>query len=151
MTEFAIPAVIGGIGVSAFGQLQAGKNEQAEFEQRAAVDRAEAAESQRAGREQGRLIRAEGRRFAATQRAGAGGKGIQSFTGAPLLLQQETISEFEREAGIAQAEGATTASQLLSQAEFDERTGKRRRRASIFGAGSSILTGGGSLALALRN
>lgn len=151
MAEVVVPAIIAGTGLSAVSQLQAGKQAESEAKQRAGIDRAEGLEAQRVGREEGRQTRAEGRRAVARTRVQAAHAGIKSFTGTPLLLQQETLSEFEREADIRTAEGTTTRRQLFARAEFEEERGRRRRRAGVFGAGSTLLTGLGGLGLALRN
>ena len=151
MTQLVVPAVIAGVGLSALSQVQAGKEAEAEAERNAAIAREEGIESQRAGREQARLTRAEGRRKAARDRAAIAHAGVKSYTGTPLLLQQETLSEVEREADIFAEEGATTRRQLFSEAAFEEERGKRKRRAGVFGAGTTLLTGLGGLGLALRS
>lgn len=151
MAPLAPLAVGAGVGLSVVSQIQAGREEQKQLEQRAGVARAEGLEAERAGLEQGRLTRAEGRRLVARQRVGAAGKGVKSFTGAPLLLQEETLSEIEREADILTTEGRTTKQKAFAQARFDEKTGKRRRRAGLFGGIATGLSGFGGLGLATRS
>jgi hypothetical protein len=148
--ELAIPAVIGGTGLTAISQLRAGAGEDAEFQQRAAMARGEGLEAERIAKEEARHTRAEGRRLAARQRVRAAKSGVKSYTGTPLLLQRETLTEVEKEADIITSEGITARNRLFSQAKFEERTGRRRRRAGVFGAGATLMTGLGGLGLALR-
>jgi len=141
---------VAGLGMTAMGQMRAGRDEEAAFKQRAAMLEAQSAEELRAGRERGRLTRSEGRRLTARQKVLAAKGGVKSFTGAPLLVQVETLAEIEHEAAILQAEGGISSQQLLSQAEYEKRTGRRRRKAGVFAAGTSLLTGGGLLYGSLR-
>ncbi len=141
MGQFAAIGALIGTGVQAFGQLEAGREQEKAFRQRAGVLEADALVIEKAAREEGRQIRLEGRRLAGTQRVQIAGSGV-NLAGTPLLVLAETRREIAKDAGFITEEGVRRGGSLRQQAGFERQQGKSARRAGRFGAATSLLTGG---------
>ena len=108
---------------------------QAEIEQQ----RAER-ERQVAGQQEGDF-RARQRRAAAAVRAAGGARGIDIGSGSPLLSSQDFTRETERQALRIREGGEIRATRLEQQASLLRSSGKAKRTAGFFKAGSSLLGG----------
>lgn len=144
MAQFA---VLIGIGMQVYGQIQAGKQQEKAFRQRADVLELDALAVEKAGREESRGKRLEGKRIAGSQRVRIAGSGIK-ISATSLLVLAETRREIQKDAGFITEESLRTGSRLRQQAGFERDVGKSARRAGQWGAATSILTGGAAFARA---
>ena len=160
MAPLAVPLLLAGTGIAVAGQIQAGRaaeaqgrSEQNMAEFNAKVQEQEAkALRQRAGFAQQRQVRKGARiKSALTAQLGFAG-GLGSPVAGDLTAEQ--AAELELENLLIGFEGETAARRAESQAELDRfggriarRRGKNLKTASLFQAGSTLLTGfGGAFA-----
>lgn len=158
MGELAIPLLIGGTVVSALGQLQAGAAAEAEMQSAqnianfnaAVMDREAEARRQKATFEQQQQAKRAARVKSALTAGIAAAGGLGSPVAADLAAEQ--AAELELENLLIGYEGEVGAQQALSQAELDRlqgrlfrQKGKTLRQASYFRAGSTLLTGFGTV------
>ena len=113
--------------ISASGSLQEGQ---------ASVDKAAYDEE---------MHRERVRKLISSQRAAYGASGVD-IEGSPLLLLEDTAAQGEMDALAIRYGGEVEASQKRSQAELYELQGKNAKKASYYKAGSSLLSGGASIA-----
>lgn len=155
-------ALIAGIGLTAAGEVQAGrvgaaeaKSAQAIANYNAAVQEREAtAIEARTGLEQRRQTE-EAARGMGRLRAAFGIAGVVPTAGTPLQIQARQASEFEMENLMIGYRGVTEAARARSAAEL-ERTqakiygykAKTVRRAAYLKAGTTLLTGFGQMGMA---
>ena len=101
-------------------------------------------------------LRRKQRRDFAQRRAALGAAGIQLATGTPLLTAANFAAEAELQALMIRSGGVTTATRLRQEAELGRRAGitqsaltiaagKSAQRRGVFRAGSSLLTGLGTI------
>jgi len=135
MGAFAAVAGLIGTGMKAYGSLEAGRQEEKAFRQRASVLEADALATEKAAREEERALRLKGKRIGAQQLVDFQGLG-------GLLVMAETRSEIAKEASYISEEGLRTGSRFRSQAGFEREMGASARRAGMWQAGTSLLTGG---------
>jgi len=136
-------------GLSVYGQLAAGKQQEEAYQQRADVlmEDADAADLdalvyRKASREEERELRLYGKRLEAQQ--------IVDFQGiGGLLVRAQTRSQIDTEAEFISAEGRrregsirSEANRMRSRAGFEEKLGASARSASYWKAGTTLLAGG---------
>lgn len=148
-----------GAGVSAYGAVQAGNAQAAQYEYQAQVSRQNAELERRKANdasERGRLeeykTREKGRQFAASQRAALAGSGTQIDTGSPLAMQVDTAGLVERDAAKDRYNSQmerwgflSNASQYESQGKSYDSAAGSVKQAGLFNAASSLLGGASSL------
>jgi hypothetical protein len=148
-----------GTGMMAGGQVYSGLSANAEGKssQNMANYNAQLAEREAKMTEQKtayqqKLQAEEADRRMSTLRAGLGASGAVTTEGAPLMIQSKQASEFEMENLMTGFQGAQEAQGLRSEANLQRMQGKQARRAgknamigSFIGAGSSLMTGFGSM------
>lgn len=143
----AVPALVAGVGLQAFGQYRAGQEADvtSKYNQQVKEREAQAAEQQSmvASRKQAQAAA----RKMSTLRAQMGVAGAVSDTGAPM----EILSEQARQSATENIEigisGTQEAAKLRSQGQAIRRQGKAAKRAGRLGAGASLLTGFGTLGM----
>lgn len=142
----AVPALVAGIGLQAFGQYQAGEEASAvaKYNQQVKEREAQAAE-QKATIASRKQAQAAARQMS-TLRAQMGAAGAVSTAGAPLEIFGEQARQSTLENLEIGAEGTQTAARLRSEGVAIREQGRAQRRASRIGAGASLLTGFGTLA-----
>lgn len=150
--------LIAGVGLQAFGQIQAGRaakaqaegeEAQAEANQRIAEQNAEA-QKRKTTFDQVRAAK-RGERILGTLRAGLGASGAVTEEGAPLALVSEQADELALENALIGLEGRTRAGKFESRADLfgleGELAGMRAKAAlptAILSAGGTLLTGFGT-------
>ncbi len=159
MAPLAVPLMIGGIGLAAAGEIQAGRVAGAEAESQEAIanynaavqEREAQAIEQRTGIEQQRQAQ-EAARAMSRMQARIGVSGAVPTAGAPLRVQARQASEFELENLTIGYRGATEAARARSaagieriQAKVFGRKAKTVKRAGFMRAGTTLLTGFGSM------
>lgn len=144
MAEFAMIAMGIGTGMSAYQQYQQGKEQRELYEQRATAAEADAAAITKATEYESREKRKEGTRFKARQKALFAKAGVR-IAGTPLLVMKETELAFKRDAAFITEGGMVEARRLRSQAGFERDIGKSLYKAGKWGAGTTLLTGAGTI------
>lgn len=148
-----------GLGLTAVGQVQAGRAAAAEAESAQAIanynaavqEREATAIEQRTALEQRRQAE-ESARAMSRLRAGLGVAGVVPTAGTPLQIQAKQASEFEIENLMIGYRGMTEAERARSAAEMERlggrlaiQRGRARERAGYIGAGATLLTGFGAM------
>lgn len=146
MAEWTIPLMVGGTVMSAYQQYQAGKEQRALHQQRAGVALEEAEAVTKATRHEARAKTKEGKRFEARQKALFAKSGVK-IAGTSLLVMKETASEFKRDAAFIMEGGLTEARRLRTGAGMERQMGRSAYRAGMWGAGSTLLTGAGTIGM----
>lgn len=154
-TKAAITAMAAtGLGLTALGQLQAGRaaeaqgeSEEAFAEYNAQLAEREAEEAQEAAAGEERRHRKAGVRLKATQRARFGALGVTP-EGSPLDVMAETAAELERDALTIRRGGQLGYQRFTAEASLQRIAGRSallrgraRRRASYLGIGATALSG----------
>lgn len=143
----AVPALIAGIGLQAYGQYQAGEeaNAVAKYNQQVKEREAQAAE-QEAMIQSKKQAQAAARQMS-TLRNQLGASGAVTSEGSPLEIIGEQAKQSELENLEIGYQGQQKAAGLRQEGLMIRRQGKAQRRAARIGAGSTLLTGFGSLAM----
>ena len=155
MAPLAVPLIIAGTGISAYGQIQAGQAAAAEGKSQqnlasynAALQEREAKQVERKTAMEQRLQAEATDRAMGTTRANLGISGAISTEGSPLMLQAKMASEADLENITMGYEGREQATALRSGATLSRmegklanQRGKSARTASYIGAGSTLLSG----------
>lgn len=142
----AIPLMVGGIGLSAFGQVQAGRQAEATANYNAQLQERQAqANEQRASIASGRQA-SEAARKMSSLRASMGAAGVKETSGTPLAILGEQARESSLENLTIGYEGQIGAEQKRQEAAMTRTQGRSRRTAANIGAGSTLLTGFGNMA-----
>ncbi len=139
--------ILGGVSslVSASGAIQEGEAAQEAAEYNAEVMRQSAQASREKAEYDETIHRDKVRRLLSSQRASYGAAGVD-MAGSPLLVLEDTAAQGELDAKAIRYGGEVEARQKLSQAEIYEQQGKNARREGYAKAGSSLLSGGASVA-----
>ena len=173
MTGFEIPLMIAGTGVMAYSSYQQSQIARSQAESAAEQAKAEAAyhaynaevSSREAEAEQQATIQElqqhgrQAKQMLARQRALTGKSGVL-MEGSPLLVMEDTASQLELEHNLMMEAGSRRAGQWQSQSILDIRkagmsmtksrnymkSAKSYGRMGVLGAGSSLLSGGSSIA-----
>ncbi len=159
VAPYATTAMVAGIGLTAAGQIQAGRAAAAQAESARALanynaavqEREVTAIEQRTALEQRRQA-GEAARAMSRLRAGMGVAGVVPTAGTPLQIQARQASEFEIENLMIGYRGITEAARARSAAEIERmggrlaiQRGRARERAAYVGAGATLLTGFGAM------
>jgi hypothetical protein len=133
-----------GTGVSAYGQIQQGKSQAAQAEYNAKLAKRNAKSARESAEYEARQKRRGTARLIGRQRALYAKAGV-TMEGSPLDVLQETAAQGEMDAlmierGYAQQEAA-----YKSQSELAKMRARNYRQQGYFGAGSTLLTGGGQI------
>jgi len=158
MAPVAIPLLVAGTAVSAYGQIQAGRAAAAQGESaqnianyNAAIQEREAKAIEQKTRFDQMRQAERAARIKSRLRTKLAGSGARMDVGAPLMLQEEQAAELELENMLIGYEGETGAQRARSQAEIDRlqgrlyrQKGRAGRTAGYIGAGSTLLTGFGT-------
>jgi hypothetical protein len=139
--------ILGGVStlVSTAGAIQQGQAEREAAEYNAEVMRQGAQASRDKAEYDETIHRERIRRLLSSQRAEYGASGVD-MAGSPLLVLEDTAAQGELDARAIRYGGEVEARQKLSQAEIYEQQGKSAKTASYYKAGSSLLSGGASIA-----
>ena len=123
--------------LSAYAQVQQGKqaNEMAKYA--AKVQQQNAATARQAAGIEASQIRTEGAGMLSTQQALAGGAGVTT-EGSPLMLLSETAKEYDREAAHKMWEGETEAVGYEREADLLRAQGRTAKRAAYFSAAGTM-------------
>lgn len=127
--------------MQAQGQLKAGQEEQAAFEQRAAVAEAGGIEQHKAATYQARLLRRQAQAMLSSQLAAYAKSGIVPTVGSARTVQTKTAQKTEEDALVLEREGQLAYGRGANQAGFERKMGRAKRRASTYSALGSILGG----------
>ena len=131
--------------MGAAGSIQQGQAEQEAADYNADVARQSAQASLDKADYDETIHREKVRKLLSSQRAAYGAAGVD-MAGSPLLVLEDTAAQGELDAKAIRYGGEVEAKQKLSQAEIYELTGKNAKTASYYKAGTSLLSGGASMA-----
>lgn len=159
MAPLAIPLMLAGTAMSAYGQIQQGQAAEAEAksQQNMANYNAKVAERDATAVEQKTRIEQirqakESERRLSTLNMNMGKAGVVSTSGTPLLLQATQSAEDELDNLMIGYEGAQEASRFRSQAgmyraegSMARERGRNAKTASYIGAGATLLKGFGDM------
>ena len=158
MAPLAIPLMIGGTALGAYGQIQGGLAAEAEGQSQqnmanynAALQEREAKSIEARTALQQKQQAEAADRAQSTLRAGLGASGAVSTAGSPLMIMAKQASESEMENLMIGYQGSEEALAARSQGKLDIMGGKIARQrgsagktAGFMGAGSTLLTGFGT-------
>lgn len=141
-----LAVVVVGAGVTAYGQVQAGKAADALGRYNAQQEEINASAATRDANIQANQIRERNRLIAGKQYAAYAASGVAADTGSPLLVESKTRANLEMGALEAERQGGIEASKDLQQAEIDRIEGKNALTGSRYAATGTILQGIGGAA-----
>jgi hypothetical protein len=140
LLALAVGTAAAGAGLSAFGQLQAGKAEQDAAEFNAKIQEDDAVAAERKAKYDEEIHRERVKQFISQQRAAIGKSGVQ-IEGSPLLATIDAAEKGEMDALAIRHGGQVSANRFRSQAQLSRLQGQQARKASKIKAGSTLLTG----------
>jgi hypothetical protein len=141
----AVPLMLAGIGMQAYGQYQAGEEANAVAQYNQQVKQREAEAEEQKAIIQSRKQAQEASRRIAEIRAGFGISGVASTAGTPLAILAEQTRQSELENREIGYEGTQQSTRLRNEGEMIAYEGRSARRASRIGAGATLLTGFGKV------
>lgn len=136
-----------GAGVSAFGQAQQGKTANVIAQRNAQIQNRNATIAQQNAEFNAKLQEREARRRRSSQVARLGASGIEVFEGTNLIAMAEQEFVDDMNAQLTRRGGAIEAANLQQAAAITSAQGTASRSAGFLGAGTSLLTGAGSVGL----
>lgn len=136
-----VAASAGASVISAYQQFRAGQIQKKVSYQQAALEEQDADRALEASREDARIIRYQGKQVAGSQVAGYSASGV-TLEGSPLAVMQESRVNNELDAMKTEYGGALQARQLRQDAAMRRYSGDTAYKSGMFGAGSTLLTGG---------
>ena len=137
-----------GTGLQAFGQYQAGRQQQAMADYNARLLDQRAVATEQAMRIETEMGHEQARRMKAQQRAAYSASGAEITSGTPLLVMAEQSAIMERDILQQRRNRMIEAQQLRSEAAMTQYGGQMQKRAGTLGAFSTILGGAGKIGLA---
>lgn len=143
----ALPLMAAGVGVQAFSQIQAGKQEAALRKQNAAILTQEAERARLVQGEQAREKRKEGQRLKARQIVLFAKGNVAPGTGTPLIVTRESQKRIEAQAQVIQEHGEFAFRRGTAAAKTQRKIGRAASRRGFLQAGSSLATGLGTIGL----
>lgn len=144
MAPLAVPLMLAGTAVSAYGQYQQGQAASAEAKYQAQVQERQAqAAEQRTQLEQRRQAEQASRQKGALA-AQLGASGAVTTAGAPLMIMAEQARQEDIEQGMIGWQGREEAGSLRRGAQMSRMKAKQARTAGSIGAGTTLLHGFGS-------
>ena len=138
-------ASLASTGVSLIAQRKQQQQQQRSLRRNAALDRAEAARTERVGLEEQRRARARGRSLIASQRTGFAKAGVRR-EGSPLEIELETLENLELENLELGFNTQTAAAQLRDRARFTDVQARSLKRAGRTSRAATLIGGVGHLA-----
>ena len=145
LLAIGVGTALAGTAVSAVSQIQQGKEQQKWSEYNAAVAERDAKAAKAAAGYDASQKRKETERLLGRQRALYGKSGV-TMEGSPLELMSETAAEGELDALMIERTGSVGAQRYQEEATLSRMKGSSARKASYWGAGTTLLTGAGSAA-----
>ena len=136
-----------GAGVSAYGQAQQGKTANVVAQRNAQIQNRNATIAQQNAEFNAKLQEREARRRRSSQVARLGASGIEVFEGTNLIAMAEQEFTDDMNAQLIRRGGAIEAGNLQQTAAITSAQGTASRSAGFLGAGTSLLTGAGSVGL----
>ena len=136
-----------GAGVSAYGQAQQGKTANVVAQRNAQIQNRNATIAQQNAEFNAKLQEREARRRRSSQVARLGASGIEVFEGTNLIAMAEQEFTDDMNAQLIRRGGAIEAVNLQQTAAITSAQGTASRSAGFLGAGTSLLTGAGSVGL----
>ena len=137
-----------GTGLQAYGQYQAGRQQQAMANYNSRLLQQRAVATEQAMQIETEMGHEQARRMKATQRATYATSGAEITSGTPLLVMAEQSAKMERDILQQRRNRMIEAQQLRSEAAMTQYGGQMQKRAGTLGAFSTILGGAGKIGLA---
>lgn len=135
----AAAATVASAGVSAYGQQQQAKSQQALLNYNAKLREQEASDAQRDSRIRAQQQREANRRFLSKAQAIGGTQGVVQSAGSPLEVLADNAAQLELGALEIERTGNIQAGQLRTQAIFDRIQGKSIRTGANYASAGTIL------------
>ena len=144
MTTVAADAAIIAASVSAYSTYQQGKyaEQMGEYNLQAAQSEAESAEV--SSEYETRKKQIEGRKLLARQLVSYAKGGVVPSAGTPLKMQEQTAVDIRRDIEETRYGYQLYGKQVLSRGYMDKWYGKQQKRASLWSAGATALSGAGT-------
>jgi hypothetical protein len=133
-----------GTGVSVYGQIQQGKSQAAQAEYNAKLAKRNAKSARENAEYEARQKRRGTARLIGKQRALYAKAGV-TMEGSPLDVLQETAAQGEMDALMIERGYAQQGAAYKSQSELAKMRARHYKQQGYFGAGSTLLTGGGQI------
>ena len=147
MAAASLATTVIGAGVSAYGQAQQGKTANVIAQRNAQIQNRNATIAQQNAEFNAKLQEREARRRRSSQVARLGASGIEVFEGTNLIAMAEQEFTDDMNAQLIRRGGAIEAGNLQQTAAITSAQGTASRSAGFLGAGTSLLTGAGSVGL----
>ena len=132
---------LAGAGLSAYSSYQQGQYAEDMGEYNAKVYAAQAESLEKASEHETREERIEKRKLLAKQLVSFAGGGVVPGAGTPLKIMSKTAGDIERDISMTQYGYGLEASQARSKGRYAKSYGKSRKRASLWQAGTTVMTG----------
>ena len=147
-----LPMVLaaGGAGLSAIGQMNAGKAEEAAGKYNAKVSEINAAAERDKAEADSQDYRLANSRKLAASIAARGASGVAIGSGTPLQVTEDVVRQIELGASRIGHEGGVKANAYQNQAKLDRAGAKNARSAGRIMAGATLLSGASSAMQAKR-
>jgi hypothetical protein len=136
-----------GTGLKAYGQYQAGRQQQAMADYNARLLDQRAAATEQAMRVETEMGHEQARRMKAQQRAAYSASGAEITSGTPLLVMAEQSAIMERDILQQRRNRMIEAQQLRSEAAMTQYGGQMQKRAGTMGAITTILGGAAQIGM----
>jgi uncharacterized cupredoxin-like copper-binding protein len=146
LSTLAGVAGLAGSVLSAASQVDAGKTAETVAKINAANATEEAKAKNEAAKAETYKLSRQANQTAGEQRAAYGATGF-NIEGSPLEVMANTAREYERDMLYTGYAGAVGANQKMNEANLLEWQGKQQKKTSMWGAGTTLLTGFGNYGL----
>ncbi len=134
-------ALLAATGLQAAASLFGGRAEERRAERQAGVLKEQAARDRELTEAEVRDFARNQSRFFAERRAALGASGIDPDTGTPVLAAEDFATEVELQKQRIRMGGEIRSTRAEQQASLLRQAGRAARRAGVFRAGASLLTG----------
>lgn len=145
--ELAVAASLAGTAVSAVGAVQQGKAAKASADYNAAVAHNQAIAARQKAEFDAERERERVQRLLGAQRAGFAKGGVE-IEGTPLLVMEDAAEQGELDVQAILYGGDIQSDNYQAEAGLRRMEGAQAKKAGMFGAGSTLLTGASSTYLA---
>jgi hypothetical protein len=130
-----------GAGVSAYGQVQQGKQAEAMGDYQADQAAADASAERGAAQVEADMIRKAAGRQAAAQRAALAASGVEATgEGTALTIQEDTYQSANQDAAMGIYGAADRARRINAQGDADKISGEMQNKAAKIGAAATVLS-----------
>jgi len=146
LSTLATVAGLGGTALQAIGQKRAGEAAEAVSRLNATQAEQEAVVKTEAAKAETWRLSRQANAMEGEQAAAFGGSGF-TLQGSPLEVMANTAREYERDILATGFGGQVGANQKLNEADIYRWQGRQQKQASLWGAGTTLLTGFGKLGL----